>query len=251
MDYPKSVPNVGLVNGKFVDENTSTGQVGSLIPAGWGSAITDEILAVITAAGLVPNEAILNQLNAAINIKISNAATVFASQAEAEAGAVTTKAMSPLRVFQAIAKVVTPATESNKGTSRFGTPAEQVAGLLTTAMSNPAGVLALLTAWFPRRTFAYRDYIRIPDVPGGLIVQWGRDSNATAGPITVFLPTAFPSAKWLELATPVLGSPAGWDTAQSAGSTSLSQSVFNRRSGNGTSTNVLSNFDVFWLSLGF
>ncbi len=147
--------------------------------------------------------------------------------------------------------LIAQATEVNKGTSRFGTSTEQVEGLLKTVMSNPAGVLALLTARFPRRTFAYRDYIRIPDVPGGLIVQWGRDSNPTAGPITVSLPIAFPSAKWLELSAPVLGSPAGWDTAQSAGSTSLSQSVFNRRSGNGTSTNAQSNFDVFWLSLGF
>lgn len=143
------------------------------------------------------------------------------------------------------------ATESNKGTSRFGTSTEQLAGLLTTVMSNPAGVLALLTAWFPRRTFAYRDYIRIPDVPGGLIIQWGRDSNATAGPITVTLPAGFPASKWLEISTPILGSPSGWDVSQSAGGTSLSQSIFYRRSGNGTTTNALSNFDIFWVSLGF
>lgn len=33
---PKSVPGVGLVGGKFVDENTATGQQGSLIPSVWG-----------------------------------------------------------------------------------------------------------------------------------------------------------------------------------------------------------------------
>ncbi len=36
MDYPKRVPSVGLVNGKFVDENPVTGAPGSLIPAQWG-----------------------------------------------------------------------------------------------------------------------------------------------------------------------------------------------------------------------
>ncbi len=43
--------------------------------------------------------------------KISDSSVAFASQPEAEAGMSATKAMSPLRVFQAIAKVVTRATE--------------------------------------------------------------------------------------------------------------------------------------------
>lgn len=66
MDYPKSVPNVGLVDGHFVDENPATGQVGSLIPAAWGDAITREILNVITAGGLVPSESNVTQLLQAI-----------------------------------------------------------------------------------------------------------------------------------------------------------------------------------------
>ncbi|MCL9653580.1 phage tail protein [Pseudomonas protegens] len=66
MDYPKSVPNVGLVNGKFVDENTATGQVGSLIPSSWGNAVTDELLNVIRAGGEQPAENDNDQLLAAI-----------------------------------------------------------------------------------------------------------------------------------------------------------------------------------------
>lgn len=66
MDYPKSTPSVGLVGGKFVDENTGTGQPGSLIPAAWGNAVTDELLAVIAAAGFTPSESDLGQLLKAI-----------------------------------------------------------------------------------------------------------------------------------------------------------------------------------------
>lgn len=66
MDYPKSTPNVGLVGGKFVDENVGTGTPGSLIPATWGNAVTDELLAVIKAAGIVPTEGDLTQLLKAI-----------------------------------------------------------------------------------------------------------------------------------------------------------------------------------------
>lgn len=67
MDYPKSVPNVGLVGGKFVDENTATGVVGSLIPSAWGNAVTDELLTVIKAAGLEPTEGKNTQLLASFN----------------------------------------------------------------------------------------------------------------------------------------------------------------------------------------
>lgn len=56
MDYPKSVPNIGLVNGRFVDENPASGAPGSLIPAVWGNGVTQEILSVVQAAGLTPEE---------------------------------------------------------------------------------------------------------------------------------------------------------------------------------------------------
>ncbi len=62
MDYPKSIPSVGLVNGKFVDENPVTGAPGSLIPAAWGNSITDEVVNVVKTSGLVPDETDLGQL---------------------------------------------------------------------------------------------------------------------------------------------------------------------------------------------
>ena len=66
MDYPNSVPSAGLVNGKFVDENPMTGTPGSLIPADWGNGVTQEILSVINAAGLTPDEKKYDQLLQAI-----------------------------------------------------------------------------------------------------------------------------------------------------------------------------------------
>lgn len=62
MDYPKSVPSVGLVNGQFVDEDPVAGKPGSLIPATWGNGVTQEILSVVQAAGMTPNEANTHQL---------------------------------------------------------------------------------------------------------------------------------------------------------------------------------------------
>lgn len=50
MDFPKSVPGIGLVDGRFVDENPVTGQQGSLIARAWGNQLTDEILNVLAEA---------------------------------------------------------------------------------------------------------------------------------------------------------------------------------------------------------
>ncbi|MCU7250787.1 hypothetical protein [Pseudomonas koreensis] len=66
MDYPKTIPGVGLVNGGFVDENPVAGTPGSLIPAAWGNSVTQEILNAIKAAGLTPDEAKTDQLATAI-----------------------------------------------------------------------------------------------------------------------------------------------------------------------------------------
>lgn len=75
MDFPKSVPNIGLVNGQFADENVGTGQPGSLIPAVWGNSVTLEILSVLAAAGIVPDELKTNQLAAAISKIVTSGAT--------------------------------------------------------------------------------------------------------------------------------------------------------------------------------
>lgn len=76
MDFPKSVPSIGLVNGQFVDEDALTGRPGSMIPSAWGNAVTLEILNVLAGAGVVPDELKTNQLAEAISkiVAISNIA---------------------------------------------------------------------------------------------------------------------------------------------------------------------------------
>lgn len=79
MDYPESLPNAGLVGGKFVDEDPVAGTPGSLIPSAWGNAVTDEIIAVIEAAGLTPNEEDSAQLVKAIRLLQQGAVGGYAS----------------------------------------------------------------------------------------------------------------------------------------------------------------------------
>lgn len=60
----------------------------------------------------------------------------------------------------------------------------------------PAGLKTVLLSWLGKRTFASSDYIRIPDVPGGLIFQWGvitaLSTDATS--IDISFPITFPNA---------------------------------------------------------
>lgn len=73
MDYPKSVPGIGLVNGRFVDEDVVSGTPGSLIPATWGNSVTQEMLTVIASAGLIPVEADNSQLLKALQVIMAKA----------------------------------------------------------------------------------------------------------------------------------------------------------------------------------
>ncbi|WP_349969759.1 phage tail protein [Pseudomonas caspiana] len=77
MDFPKSMPDIGLVGGRFVDENIRTGQVGSYIPCSWGNAVTEEIINVIEDAELKPDEGDNTQLLVAITKIAARSETVF------------------------------------------------------------------------------------------------------------------------------------------------------------------------------
>lgn len=112
MDFPISVPGIGLVDGKFIDEDALSGTPGSLIPSVWGNSITLEILNVIEGAGLTPDEDNNTQLLQAINSFLLEATpeateTVLglirrATQAELGEGSNDTAAVSPKKLAAAV-----------------------------------------------------------------------------------------------------------------------------------------------------
>lgn len=95
-----------------------------------------------------------------------------------------------------------PGTDATKWEDAFGvlkaaarlgvaTNAQMQAGTATNLLPTVAAVMSL----FNKRSFGQNDFIRIPDVPGGLIVQWGKSGAAdAAGLIKINLPTTFPNA---------------------------------------------------------
>lgn len=80
-----------------------------------------------------------------------------------------------------------------KGASKLdvATNAQMQAGTATNLLPTVAAVMSL----FSKRSFGQTDFIRIPDVPGGLIIQWGKTGGAdSTGLIKTPLPTTFTNA---------------------------------------------------------
>ncbi|SCC31335.1 Phage tail-collar fibre protein [Kosakonia oryzendophytica] len=57
------------------------------------------------------------------------------------------------------------------------------------------GIEALISALLPKASFTQSDYIRIPDKPGGLIIQWGNVMSNASGDATWTHPTPFPNQR--------------------------------------------------------
>ena len=70
------------------------------------------------------------------------------------------------------------------------TDADMQAGTSTALLTTVANIISL----FPSKTFTDSDYIRIPDRPGGLIIQWRKNitDGLSTGSLHAF-PTPFPN----------------------------------------------------------
>ena len=108
-------------------------------------------------------------------------------------------------------------------------------------------------SWMPKRSFSANDYIRIPDVPGGLIIQWGQFNTgnvANEATGTVTLPTAFPSAHLQTIVGSTIGTiNGGASTAEGFSVTSIGLSNFNWLSSWSARSTV--NDPIRYLSIGY
>ncbi|EPF2607007.1 gp53-like domain-containing protein, partial [Yersinia enterocolitica] len=84
------------------------------------------------------------------------------------------------------------------------TNAQMAAGTSTSLLPTVAAVMSL----FSKRTFTTNDYIRIPDVPGGLIIQWCGGVTTTTGDSSqvVTFPIPFPNLLCHLAVTTIAGS---------------------------------------------
>lgn len=153
MDFPKSVPSVGLVDGKFVDEDVVAGTPGSLIPAQWGNAVTEELLNVIESTSLIPDEDNNAQLLAAINAKIAaaipasppDASTTVKGLVELATSLETQAGTDTQRVVTPAALTARTATDTRIGLVELATNLEVQGGTDTLRAVTPAGLASIAT----------------------------------------------------------------------------------------------------------
>lgn len=114
-----------------------------------------------------------------------------ATQAEAEAGAIDTKYMTPLRAKQAISALVPAASDTAAGLIEHATAAEAQALTDTIRAITPATLAQAFMG--ANRNLSSAGYQRLP---GGLIIQWLTVSIPTGsneGTASAALPITFPS----------------------------------------------------------
>ncbi|WP_256659606.1 phage tail protein [Pseudomonas sp. H9] len=133
-----------------------------------------------------------NDSNFAVTITNAIAAKVAtsdkASQSDAEVGTDNVKWMTPLRVFQAIGKVVTQATETAFGWAKIATQAQVNAGLDDTTIVTPRKQRLGFSV-----SLAANGFIVFPTWLGGVILQWGT-AGTTNGFGTWTYPLTFPNS---------------------------------------------------------
>lgn len=206
MDYPKSVPSVGLVNGKFVDENPATGMPGSLIPASWGNAVTDEITSVIQGADIAPAEGDTTQLKRSILKMIAaSISAVWVAASETVSGVAKVAPQSVVNSGVDHQTIVTPktlnsfvldfwnyrnvsATETVRGVSTVATQTSVDAGVEDGAFVSPKKLKFGFSS-----ILAPNGYLSLPSWLGGMTFQWGYALSGAGTGTSVTFPRAFQS----------------------------------------------------------
>jgi hypothetical protein len=215
MDYPTSDTEARLSSGKFTDGDVSASPVvpPSKNSAAYQNMVFDELLNVITAGGLTPSDQSVNQLITAINNVIASAI-------------------------------------ANKSNNGHGHSISDVSGLQTaldgkssTGHSHTSGDLTDFGAAVGGLFAQSLTETGYSQMPGGLVVQWGRSSVAGQASITVTFPMAFPGACFV--AIPVAGgTSAGGGVSDYFGVSSITA----------TSFLVTSRYDgaqdIIWMALG-
>ncbi|HDL7926883.1 TPA: phage tail protein [Yersinia enterocolitica] len=207
-------------NGEFTDGNVAGGVPPTILPAAWFNTIQRELMSVLSAAEIDADSAQFNQVLLSIQkligeeipdikdasltqkgiVQLSNATNSTSEILAATSKAVRAVDIAALKIANNLSEIKDAGTAAVAETllnlglgdaAKLGvaTNAQMAIGTSTSLLPTVAAVMSL----FSKRSFTANDYIRIPDVPGGLIIQSG-SYTTPAGGIGVFsLPIPFPN----------------------------------------------------------
>jgi hypothetical protein len=182
---------IGTSDGLFVNGNPAAGVLGTVCTAEWLNSVQEELASILVAAGAVLNPGSHVQVRDSIISLIEDRVTSLASAAETIAGTRNDLAVTPAGLG------ALTATTSRAGLSRFATAAEVQDGNSDTLGVTVAGLLGL----FSKTNFSSSPYLRIPDRPGGFIIQWGIAASVGTDATSPYIafPVTFPNAVFVIL----------------------------------------------------
>ena len=127
-------------------------------------------------------------------------------------------------------------------------------GSVDTAQSSQLynALWAVVLKSLPKRTFAQNDFIRIPDVPGGLIIQWGSQLSAGNSTVATY-PTQFPNGVLRVVACghSIERDKQAYVTVNSRTNSALSFSSFYGNPGSAPSSSSAGQVECHWYAIGF
>lgn len=209
------MPPVQTPDNLFHDGNPLTGELGTIVDAehlnNEQAAIRDtqsELIAILTAAAMEPESTAgqllvaLNKLYAPLNDTLGALSSLVGGANKlpyftASNAAALTALSSIGRNIIGKAKVADVLTYLGLG--EIATVADIQAGTASKLVDAEG-----LKKYLPTKVMQVSGFIRIPDVPGGTIIQWGQVTGTiNEGTKNVVLPTPFPNSGRFAIAIPL------------------------------------------------
>lgn len=144
----------------------------------------DEIITDLSGYGCIPGNLGLGE-----DAHLSGNLTVIGGYWDGAASGKPERVYSPNNKPPLADLGVVDATTLKKGIVQLATNAQMATGTSQTLTPTVAAVMSILS----KRSFSASDYIRIPDVPGGLIIQWVKGTASSSGVLFAQMPLPFPN----------------------------------------------------------
>lgn len=186
------LPNPALArqNLQLGDSSTkNTGTTANTVAAGDDARITGAMQKSQNGADIQDVAKFLQNLGLGDDARLSGNLTVKGGVWDTAPGDTPERVWSPNNKPSLATLGVLDATTTQKGIVELATNAEMATGSSQSLVPSVSAVMSI----FSKRSFSANDYVRIPDVPGGLIIQWVSGNASASGVFFAQMPIPFPN----------------------------------------------------------
>lgn len=186
------LPNPALArqNLQLGDSSTkNTGTTANTVAAGDDARITGAMQKSQNGADIQDVAKFLQNLGLGDDARLSGNLTVKGGVWDTAPGDTPERVWSPNNKPSLATLGVLDATTTQKGIVELATNAEMATGSSQSLVTSVSAVMSI----FSKRSFSANDYVRIPDVPGGLIIQWVSGNASASGVFFAQMPIPFPN----------------------------------------------------------